>query len=53
MAGWLNEVQTRVNAVIDDLLSVDAVFLFQIRVESGGNIVNDGIPARMERGMVN
>ena len=53
MAGWLNEVQTRVNAIIDNLLSVDAVFLFQIRVKSRGNILNDGIPARMEQGMVN
>jgi hypothetical protein len=53
MAGWLNEIQTRVDAVIHNLLSVDAVFLLQIRVETRGNILNDGIPARMERRIVN
>ena len=30
MASWLNEVQTSMDAVIHDLLSVDAVFLLQI-----------------------
>jgi hypothetical protein len=50
VASWLNEIQTRVDAVIYNLLPVDAVFLLQIRVESSGNIFNNGIPARMERG---
>jgi len=36
------------DAVIHDLLSVDTVFLLQIRVEPSFNILNDGPPASME-----
>jgi len=47
VTSWLDEVQTSVDAIIRDLLSVDAVFLLQIRVESGFDVLNDGLPTSM------
>ena len=36
------------DAIVHDFLSVDAVFLFQIRVETGFNVLDNRFPARME-----
>ena len=47
VASWLNKVQTSMDAVVHNLLSVDAVLLLQIRVESSLDILDDGFPARM------
>ena len=33
------------NAVVDDLLTVDAVFLFKIRVKPGLDVLDDRLPA--------
>lgn len=41
----MNEVETRVYTVVSDLLSVDTVFLFKVRVEASLNIVHYGLPA--------
>jgi hypothetical protein len=48
MTSRLDEVQAGMNAIIHDLLPVDAVFLFQVRVETGFNVLGDRFPARME-----
>ena len=45
MTGGLNEVETGVNAVVNDFLPVDAVLLLEIRVETRLNILHDGLPA--------
>ena len=45
MTGRLDEVQTGVNAVVNDFLSVDAVLLLEIRVETRLNVLHDGLPA--------
>lgn len=45
VSGRLNEVNASVNPVVDQLRSVDSVLLFEISVESGFNVVNDGFPA--------
>lgn len=37
------------NPIIDQLVSVDSVFLLQIRVKAGFDIVNDGFPAEVVR----
>lgn len=34
MAGRLDEVQARMYSVINDLLTVDAIFLLQVRVKA-------------------
>jgi hypothetical protein len=36
------------DAIIHDLLPVDAVFLFQIRVETGFDVLDNRFPARMK-----
>ena len=41
----LYEVQTSMYTIVYNLLSVDAVFLFQVRVKARLNIVNDRLPA--------
>jgi hypothetical protein len=41
----LDEVQAGMDAIIQDLLPVDAVFLFQVRVETGFNVLDNRFPA--------
>ena len=41
----LYKVQTSMYTIVYNLLSVDAVFLFQVRVKARLNIVNDRLPA--------
>ena len=48
MPSWLDEVQASMDAIIHNLLPVDAVFLLQIRVKPGFNVLDDGFPARAE-----
>lgn len=48
MTSRLDEVQACMDAIVHDFLSVDAVFLFQIRVETGFNVLDNRFPARME-----
>lgn len=45
VTGGLDKVDTGVNTVIDEFEPVDSVFLLEIRVESGINVVNDWFPA--------
>jgi len=45
VAGWLDEVQAGMDAVVNDFSPVDAVFLLQIRVEPRFNVLDDGFPA--------
>ena len=45
MTGGLNEVETGVNAVVNDFLPVDPVLLLEIRVETRLNVLYDGLPA--------
>ena len=45
MTGRLDEVQAGVNTVVDDLLTVDAVFLFEVGVKPGLDVLDDGFPA--------
>jgi hypothetical protein len=42
---WLDEVQTSMDAVVDDFLSVHPVFLLKVRIEPGLDILNDWFPA--------
>lgn len=49
MARGLDEVEAGVNAVVDELGSVDSVFLFQICVESSLDVVNNRLPAGKAR----
>ena len=44
----LDEVQTGVNTIVHEFLPVDAVFLFEIRVKTGFNVLDDRFPARMK-----
>jgi hypothetical protein len=44
----LDEVQTRMDTIIHEFLPVDTVFLFEIRVETGFNVLNDRFPAKMK-----
>jgi hypothetical protein len=48
VTGWLDEVQARMDAIIHEFLPVDAVFLLQIRVKPGFNVLNNGFPAKTE-----
>lgn len=45
MACGLNEVQTRVDAVINNLGTVDAIFLLQVRIEPRLNVLDNRLPA--------
>jgi hypothetical protein len=45
MTSRLNEVQTRMNTVINHLHPVDPVLLLQVRVESRLDVVEDRLPA--------
>ena len=48
MTGWLDEVQASMDAIIHDLLPVDAVFLLQIRVKPSFDVLNDGFPTERD-----
>jgi hypothetical protein len=41
----LNEVETCVHAVVNDLNSIDTVFLLEIRIEARLDVLDDGFPA--------
>ena len=45
VTGGLDEVETGVDAVVNDFLAVDPVLLLQVRVETRLNVLNDGLPA--------
>ena len=45
VTGRLDEVQTGVNTVVNDFLPVDAVLLFEVRVEAGLDVLHDRLPA--------
>jgi len=36
------------DAIVHDLLPVDAVFLFEVGIETGFNVLNDRFPTGME-----
>jgi len=44
MTRWLNEVQTSVDTVVNNFLTVDPVLIFQILVESRLDVFNDWSP---------
>jgi hypothetical protein len=44
MASWLDEVQTSMDAVVDDFTPVDPVFLLEIRVKARLDVFNDRFP---------
>ena len=45
MTSGLNKVEARVDAVVDNLLAVDAGLLLEVRIESRLDVVEDGLPA--------
>ena len=45
MTRRLNEVQTGVDTIVNDFLTVDLVLVLQILVESCLNVLNDWSPA--------
>lgn len=45
MTGRLNEVDACVDTVIHHLVTVNAVLLLEIGIETGLNVVEDGPPA--------
>ena len=45
MTRRLDKVETRVDTVVNHFLAVDAVFLFQVRVEPGLNVFHNWLPA--------
>ena len=47
MASWLDKVQAGVHAIVDNLLTVDAVLLLQIRIETGFDIFDNRLPAKI------
>lgn len=44
MTGGLDKVNARVNTVIHELVPVQPVLLFKIRIETGFNVVHDRFP---------
>lgn len=50
MAGRLNEIEASMDAVVDDLLTVDTVLLFEVSVITRLDVLNDWFPARGSRG---
>lgn len=44
VTGRLDEIQTSMNSVVYDFLPIDAVLLFQIRVEPRLNVIHDRLP---------
>ena len=45
MACRLDEVQAGVNTIVHHLLPVDAVLLLEISIETGFDVLDDGLPA--------
>ena len=45
MACGLDEVEACMDAVVDDLASVDTVFLLQVGIEARLDVLNNGLPA--------
>jgi hypothetical protein len=46
VTGGLDEVQAGVNSVIEYLLTVDLIFMFQIRIKSSFYVFKDRFPAK-------
>lgn len=51
MACGLDEVEACMDTVIDELLSVHAVFLLEVGIEARFNIFDDRLPTVQERDM--
>lgn len=49
MTSRLDEVQARVDTVVNDFAPIDAILLFQIRVEAGLDVLNNRPPAEKEK----
>ncbi len=49
MSGRLDEVDTSMDPVIDELGSIDSVLLFKVGVEAGFDIVDDRFPSVVEQ----
>lgn len=47
MASGLDKVQAGVHAVVDNLLTVHAILLLQIRIKAGLDILNNRLPAKI------
>lgn len=45
MAGGLNEVEASMDTVVYNLLAVDTVLLFEIRIKSRLDVLENGFPA--------
>lgn len=45
----LDEVEAGVDTVVNNFLPVDAVLLFEVRVEAGLDVLHDRLPARLKR----
>jgi len=41
----LDKVEASVDTVVDDLLTIDATLLLEVRIESRLDVVEDGLPA--------
>ncbi len=50
MTRRLDEIDTSMYPVIDQFQSIDPILLFEIRIETRFDIVNDGFPARLQVG---
>lgn len=44
MTRWLNEVQTGMDTIVNDLLTIDPILVFQILIESRLDVFNDWSP---------
>ena len=47
MASWLDKVQAGVHAIVNDLLSVYAILLLQIRIKARFDVLDNRLPAKM------
>lgn len=47
MTGRGNEINASVNAIVDQLVTIDTILLFKKRIETSFNIFKDGFPAVM------
>lgn len=45
MSSWLDEVKTSMYTVVNNFHTVNAIFLFQIRIKPRLDILNNGLPA--------
>lgn len=45
MTGGLDKVETGVHSIVDQLSTIDPVFLLEVSVESRLDVVDDGLPA--------